>query len=101
MRPMRADSATISRRIRQREAPIARLIPISRVRSATDIAIVLTTDSPPTSRLMSPMPTRIELRIAVEEPISLSKSAPVMVETPGMAAVISAAIVAGLVPEAG
>ena len=56
---------TSSRTIRVRLPPMARLIPISRVRSAIDIAIVLTTDRPPTSRLISAIPTRIELRIEV------------------------------------
>ena len=47
MNPMSADSATSSRTMRARPPPIARLTPISRVRSATDIAIVLMTDRPP------------------------------------------------------
>ena len=90
---MTADSVTISRRIRQRDAPTARLMPISRVRSATDIAVVLTTDRPPTMRLMSPIPTRIALKMLVVEPICLSKSLPVIALVLGSAAVISAAIV--------
>ena len=63
MKPIRADSVTSSRTIRKRLPPMARLMPISRVRSAIDIAIVLMTDRPPTTRLISAMPTRIALRI--------------------------------------
>ena len=70
---------------------MARLIPISRVRSAIDIAIVFTTDRPPTRRLIRAIPTRIELRIDVAPPICLSKSLPVIVEMPGTSALIRAA----------
>ena len=63
MNPISADSVTSSRTIRKRLPPIARLMPISRVRSAIDMAIVLMTDRPPTARLIRAMPTRIELRI--------------------------------------
>ena len=101
MSPMRADSTTNSRTIRARLPPMARLMPISRVRSAIDIAIVLMTDRPPTTRLMSAMPTRIALRIDIDEPICLSKSAPVMVVTSGRAVLISAATVSGSVPGVG
>ena len=86
MNPMRADSVTSSRTIRRRLPPMARLMPISRVRSATDIAIVLMTDRPPTTRLMRATPTRIELRIDVADPICSSKSSPVIVATSGIAA---------------
>ena len=48
-KPISADSVTNSRTIRARLPPIARLMPISRVRSAIDIAIVFTTERPPTS----------------------------------------------------
>ena len=64
MVPITPASVMSSRTIRRRLAPIARLMPISRVRSATDIAIVLMIDRPPTIRLMRPMPTMIELKIA-------------------------------------
>ena len=77
---------------------MARLIPISRVRSATDMAIVLMTDSPPTARLISAIPTRIELRIEVAEPIWLSKSLAVIGSRSGAVARISVAIVSGSVP---
>ena len=77
---------------------MARLMPISRVRSAIDIAIVLTTERPPTTRLMRAIPTRIELRIEVAPPICLSKSLPVIVATLGTWALISAATVCGFVP---
>ena len=90
-KPISADSVTNSRTIRARLPPIARLMPISRVRSAIDIAIVLTTERPPTRRLISAIPTRIELRIAVAPPICLSKSLPVIVATPGTSALIRAA----------
>ena len=88
MNPMSAASMTSSRTIRVRLPPMARLIPISRVRSAIDIAIVLTTDRPPTSRLIRAIPTRIEFRIEVAPPICLSKSLPVIVEMPGTSALI-------------
>ncbi len=89
--PMSAASMTSSRTIRVRLPPMARLMPISRVRSAIDMAIVFTTDRPPTRRLISAIPTRIELRIEVALPICLSKSLPVIVATPGTCAVIRAA----------
>ena len=79
MRPMRPASATSSATIRRREPPIARLIPISRVRSLTDIAIVLTTDRPPTIRLMRPTPTMIPPRRFAIEPIDSSNSLAVTV----------------------
>ncbi len=66
-------------------------MPISRVRSAIDIAIVLTTDRPPTARLMSAMPTRIEFRSDVAAPICWSKSLPVIAATFGTCASIRSA----------
>ena len=77
---------------------MARLMPISRVRSATDMAMVLMTERPPTSRLMRPMPIRMALRIDVADPICLSKSLPVMGVTPETAASISSAIFCGSTP---
>ena len=99
---MSADSVTSSRTIRRRPPPIARLIPISRVRSATDIAIVLMTDRPPTARLIRAIPTRIEFRIAVADPICRSKSAGGhRREVRRSAAWISAATVSGSTPGLG
>ncbi len=80
---------------------MARLMPISRVRSAMAIAIVLMTERPPTMRLMRAMPTRIELKSDFTEPICLSKSAPVMVARPGIPASISRATVSGPTPGVG
>ena len=101
MKPISADSATSSRTIRERLPPIARLMPISRVRSAIDIAIVLTTDRPPTTRLISAIPTRIELRIDVAAPICWSKSLPVIVATFGTWASIRSASTSGSTPGVG
>ena len=61
-------SATSSRMIRRRDPPMARLMPISRVRSVTLMAIVLMTDRPPTTRLMTATPTMIALKIRVVRP---------------------------------
>ena len=58
---------------------MARLMPISLVRSATLIAIVLMTDRPPTTRLMMATPMMIALKMAVEAPTCSSNSAPVIV----------------------
>ena len=101
MSPMIADSIRISRRMRQRDAPMARLIPISRVRSATDMAIVLMTERPPMTRLRRPMPIRIALSIEVAAPICWSKSLPVIVVMPAILASISSATVSGLTPGSG
>ena len=81
MRPIRPASATSSRMIRRREPPMARLMPISRVRSVTLMAIVLMTDRPPTTRLMSATPMMIALKITVVDPTCWSKSALVRVVT--------------------
>ena len=59
--PMRADSATNCRMIAPWLAPMALRMPISRVRSATDIVIVFTTDRPPTSSEISAMPKMIDV----------------------------------------
>ena len=101
MNPMSAASMTSSRTMRKRLPPIARLMPISRVRSAIDMAIVLMTDRPPTTRLISAIPTRIELRIAVADPICLSKSLPVIAVTVGTCASIRSASTSGSTPSAG
>ena len=79
MRPMTPASATSSRMIRPREPPMARLMPISRVRSATLMAIVLMTDRPPTMRLTAATPMIIALKIPVVAPTLSLNSAPVMV----------------------
>ncbi len=57
---------------------MARLIPISRVRSATDIAIVLIVDRPPTRRLSIAIPVRTIEKMALKLPSMASKSLPVM-----------------------
>ena len=93
MSPMSPASATSSRMIRRREPPMARLMPISRVRSATLMAIVLMTDRPPTTRLMTATPMMIALKIAVEAPTCSSNSAPVMVALFSTAPSICAATV--------
>src|SRR3954451_25319015 len=82
-KPMRPASATSSPMIRRRRPPIARLIPISRVRSLTDMAIVLTTDKPPTTRLIKPTPTMMPLRRLAIEPIVWSNSLAVTAVTLG------------------
>jgi hypothetical protein len=61
----------------------------------------LTTDSPPTSRLIRAMPIRIELRIEVAEPICWSKSLPVIAPTPGTAASMRSASASMSVPDSG
>ena len=62
---------------------MARLMPISRVRSLTDMAIVLTTDRPPTIRLIRPTPTMIPPRRFAIEPTDSSNSLAVTVVTFG------------------
>ena len=52
---MTADSATNCDMIWPSEAPIALRMPISRVRSLTDIVIVLMTERPPTSSEIAPI----------------------------------------------
>ena len=94
-------SATSSRTIRLREPPMARLMPISRVRSATLIAIVLMTDRPPTIRLMAATPMMIALKIIVVAPTVSSNSAPVMVALFSTAASIADATAAMSAPAAG
>ena len=86
---------------RAREPPIARLIPISRVRSATDMAIVLITDRPPTIRLIRATPTMIALKIATDEPTTSSNSVAVIADAFGMSASIRAARASTSVPSSG
>ena len=52
---MTADSAMNCPMICPSDAPIALRTPISRVRSETDIVIVLMTDRPPTSSEIAPI----------------------------------------------
>ena len=78
MSPIAEASNTISRRMRQREAPMARLMPISRVRSATAMAMVLIVERPPTSRLSIATPVRTSVKMALNVPSNASKSLPVM-----------------------
>src|SRR6185312_14900821 len=87
--------ATSSRTMRRPEPPMARRMPISRVRSATLMAIVLITDRPPTMRLMAATPMMIALKITVVAPTVLENSAPVMVALFSTAASIAAATVVG------
>ena len=94
-------SATISRTTRERLAPIARLMPISRVRSATLMAIVLMTERPPTIRLMSATPTMIALKIMVVVPTCWAKSALVTAVTLSTDALIRVASAAVSAPAAG
>ena len=62
--------------MRPRLAPIARLTPISRVRSATLMVIVFMTDNPPTTMLMSATLRMMALKMASVEPNRSSKSSP-------------------------
>ncbi len=62
---MKADSPRNWPTICRCEAPMALRMPISRVRSSTDMVMVLTTDSPPTSREMSATPKMMLLKILV------------------------------------
>ena len=56
MRPMMPASAKNCRTIWPSEAPMALRMPISRVRSLTDMVMVLITESAPTTRAISATP---------------------------------------------
>ena len=75
---MNAASVISSPMIEPRDAPMERLIPISRVRSATLMAIVLITDRPPTTRLIRATPRMMALNIATVDPNAWSKSSAVV-----------------------
>ena len=77
---------------------MARLMPISRVRSVTLIAIVLMTERPPTTRLMSATPMMMALKIRVVDPTCWSKSALVIVVTWSTSASMRSPSAAGSVP---
>ena len=97
---MTAASETNSRTMRRRELPMARLMPISRVRSVTLMAIVLMTERPPTMRLMIPTPKMMALKMVVVLPTCCAQSALVtVVRLPS--ALMRVASSAGSVPAAG
>jgi hypothetical protein len=80
---------------------MARLMPISRVRSATLIAIVLMTDRPPTIRLMAATPKMIALKIVVVAPTVSFHSAPVTVALFSTVASMADATAAKSAPSSG
>ena len=68
MRPMRPASATSSRTMRRREPPMARLMPISRVRSATRHRHGVDDREAADDEADDATPMMIALKIAVADP---------------------------------
>ena len=75
--------------------------PISRVRSLTDMVMVLITESPPTISEMMATPYRMAFRISVELAICSWKALGPMASTPSIDSSISAASASGSVPSVG